>query len=142
MSVGDMCPVDIISDLNGYIVVLYFWSKSCPACHANMDDVHRIRDAYSGYGLETISIHRPMNESDLDESRVCDVAKEIGITEKLIFDSDHKIGDEMGVEAWPTYFLFDREGRLRRHAKGQFGIRMIEQALLRLVDEEAKLKSS
>ena len=45
------------------------------------------------------------------------------------------------MDAWPTYFLFDKEGKMRRHAKGNFGVRMIEQALIRLFDEdEAQVK--
>ena len=77
-----------------------------------------------------------MGEFDLDEAKVLEVAKELGITEKLIFDNDHKIGDELKVDAWPTYFLFDKDGKVRRHAKGQFGVKMIEQALIRLFDED------
>jgi hypothetical protein len=76
-----------------------------------------------------------MGEFDLDEETVRKVAEDLGITEPCLLDNDHKIGDALGVDAWPTYFLFDEQGRLRRHAKGNFGVRMIEQALIRMYDE-------
>ena len=123
----------ICSDL-----LICFWSKSCSACHANMPHLQKLRDEYGPKGLEVISVHRPMGEFDLDEAKVLEVAKELGITEKLIFDNDHSIGDELKVDGWPTYFLFDKEGKVRRHAKGQFGVKMIEQALIRLFDEDGE----
>jgi hypothetical protein len=101
-----------------------------------MPELHRIRDNYADRGLQLIFVHRPMSESDLDEEAVRTVADELGIAEPLIFDNDHKIGDELGVNAWPTYFLIDSNGKVRRHTKGQSGVKMIEQALIRLFDEE------
>jgi thiol-disulfide isomerase/thioredoxin len=115
--------------------IIGFWSKSCPACHVNMPHLHKLRDSYKNKGLEVISVHRPMNERDMDEAEVRKVADELGITETLIFDNDHKIGDALGVDAWPTYFLIDPDGTVRRHARGNFGVRMIEQALIRLLGE-------
>ena len=126
---------------SGFFQIVYFWSKSCPSCHVNMPHLQKLRDEYGPKGLEVVAVHRPMGEFDLDEAKVLEVAKELGITEKLIFDNDHSIGDELKVDAWPTYFLFDKEGKMRRHAKGNFGVRMIEQALIRLFDEdEAQVK--
>lgn len=115
--------------------IKYFWSKSCPSCHANMPHLQKLRDEYSPKGLKVVSIHRPMGEFDLDEEAVRKVATELGITEELILDNDHKIGDELGVDAWPTYFLLNPDGSVRRHARGNFGVKIIEQALIRLYSE-------
>ena len=79
-----------------------------------------------------------MGEFDLDDEAVRKVAGELGITEELIFDNDHKIGDELGVDEWPTYFLLDADGKVRRHARGNFGVKMIEQALIRLLGEPSE----
>ncbi len=76
-----------------------------------------------------------MHEVDLDVEAVQAAAEEMGITEPLILDNDHKIGDALGVDAWPTYFLIDPDGTVRRHARGNFGVKMIEQALIRLLGE-------
>ena len=117
-------------------LIIHFWSKSCPACHANMPHLQKLRDGYSDNGLQVIAVHRPMLDADLDTEEIHKVAAELGITEPCALDNDHKIGDALGVDAWPTYFLFDSEGKLRRHAKGNFGVRMIEQALIRMYGEE------
>ena len=42
----------------------------------------------------------------------------------------HIKGDELKVDVWPTYFLFDKDGKVRWHTKEQFGVKMIEQAMI------------
>jgi thiol-disulfide isomerase/thioredoxin len=116
-------------------IIVEFWSVSCPFCKDNVPEISSLCDKISGFPVHRISVHRPMGESDLDEAKVLEVARELGITEKLIFDNDHSLGDELGVNSWPTYFLFDSNGSLRRYAPGQLGVRMIEQALIRLSGE-------
>ncbi|MCX6369363.1 MAG: TlpA disulfide reductase family protein, partial [Armatimonadetes bacterium] len=124
--------------------LIFFWSISCPSCHVNMPELCRVRDAFAGKGLMTIAIHRPMNDSDLEVARTIEVAKTLGVEAELVFDNDHSIGDQLDIEAWPTYFLFDAEGKLRRKAAGQLGIRMIEQSLIRMLgepDEKVEVQS-
>jgi thiol-disulfide isomerase/thioredoxin len=119
------------------LTIIYFWSKSCPSCHANMPELQKIRNGYADKGLQVISIHRPMGEIDLDIEEVRKIAQELGVTEPCALDNDHKIGNALGVNAWPTYFLFDGEGKLRRHATGNFGVKMIEQALIRMYKQDS-----
>jgi thiol-disulfide isomerase/thioredoxin len=122
----------VVTDLT----IVHFWSKSCPACHANMPHLQKLRDEYANKGLQVVAVHRPMSDFDLDIEEIQKVATHLGLTEPCALDNDHKIGDALGVDTWPTYFLFDAEGKLRRHAMGNFGVRMIEQALIRMYKED------
>jgi len=97
-----------------------------------MPHLQKLRDGYEARGLRTVAIHMPRGEGELDEAKVRAVADEIGVTETLILDNDHRISEAFGVSAVPAYFLFDVEGKLRRHALGNFGVRMIGEAVKRL----------
>jgi thiol-disulfide isomerase/thioredoxin len=136
MKIGD--PFPTVEFLPEFPCVLNFWSRSCPACHANFPLVIEVQNKFKLSGVHVYFVHRPMSESDLDEAIAIEHASHSGFEDFLIFDSDHKIGNLLGVEAWPTYFLFDSIGKLRRTAKGEFGIRIIEQALTRMFSEENK----
>lgn len=116
------------------VTLVHFWAMSCPACKMNMPYLQELRERYGPKGLRTVAVHMPRGPFDLDVEKVKKVATEIGITEPCAIDNEHEIGDTFGVDAWPAYFLFDAEGKLRRQAKGNFGVRMIEQALIRLFD--------
>jgi thiol-disulfide isomerase/thioredoxin len=132
--------VPITSEGKENLTIIHIWSKSCPACHENMPHIKKIKEEYAKHGLQVIGVHRPMHKPDMDVEEVRKVAVELGVTEPCALDNDHKIGDALGVDAWPTYFLFDETGKLRRHAKGNFGVRMIEQALIRMYGEDEKVE--
>ncbi len=100
-----------------------------------MPDLQELRDGYVPKGLQVVAVHMPRGEFDLDVEEVRRVAEELGVTEPCAIDNEHKIGIAFGVDAWPTYFLFDAERKLRRHARGNFGVRMVEQVLIRLFDD-------
>lgn len=107
-----------------------------------MPHLQKLRDDYATRGLQTVAIHMPRGDSELDETKVRAVATEIGVTETLILDNDHKISEAFGVNAVPAYFLFDSEGKLRRHALGNFGVRMIGEAAKRLFGDTEHAKES
>lgn len=130
---GDPVPPALLTDSTANAVCLFhIWSISCPACKANMPHLQTLRDQYAERGLRTVAIHMPRGDNELDEATVRKIADEIGVTETLIFDNDHAVSGAFGVNAVPAYFLFDAEGKLRRHALGNFGVRMIGQAVQRL----------
>ena len=112
--------------------LLHIWSISCPSCKSNMPHLHKLRDQFATHGLQTFAIHMPRGEGELDEEKVRAVADEIGVIELLLFDNDHEISETLGAHAVPAYFLFDAEGKLRRHALGNFGVRIIGEVVKRL----------
>jgi thiol-disulfide isomerase/thioredoxin len=111
--------------------LIHFWAISCPACKVNMPHLQILRDTYGPYGLQVVAVHTPRGDFDMDRESVKKVAAEIGITEPCAIDNERAIGDAFGVDAWPAYYFFDGEGKLRRRAVGNFGVRMIEQSLIR-----------
>lgn len=115
---------------NDGAVLVHFWAMSCPACHANMPHLQDLRAGYAGKGLSVVAVHMPRMESDLDISQVRHVAAELNILEPCALDNEHRVGDEFGVNAWPAYYLFDADKKLRRRAVSNFGVNMIQQALL------------
>lgn len=120
---------------SGQPLLVHFWAMSCPACHENMPHLQALRAQYGPEGLQVIAVHRPRGPFDLDGEKLRQVAADLGVTEPCALDNDHTVGDRFEVSAWPTYFLFDAELKLRRHAMGNFGVRMIEQALRRYYGE-------
>lgn len=95
----------------------------------NHPDLQKLGKKYCSSGLNLVPVHMPRGAWELDETKVREVADELGIAEPLILDNDHSVTDRFGVDAVPTYFLFDLDGRLKRRAAGNFGLKMIEAAL-------------
>lgn len=141
LKVGDPIPIEMFECLNddtSKSLLVHVWSISCPACKANMPHLQALRDKYAERGLQTVAIHMPRGEAELNEAKVRLVSDAIGVTETLVSDNEHKISEAFGVNAVPAYFLFDAEGKLRRHALGNFGVRIIGQAVQRLFGDDSE----
>ncbi len=115
--------------LKGEPVLVYFWATSCHICHDNLPKLQAWRDEYLPKGLKMISIHCPRMKSDTDIEKVKASIEECGIVESCGIDNLHKLKQAFDNDLWPAYFLFDREGNLKRRAAGNAGLSMLEPIL-------------
>lgn len=121
--------------LVGVPVLVYFWSVSCRVCRDNMPRLQMWRTEFVPYGLKMIAIHAPRQESDTDLMKVLKLIKEFGIVEPCAIDNRHDLMAIFENRFWPAYFLFDREGKLRRRTTGDAGILILQPVLEQLIRE-------
>ncbi len=110
-------------------ILIYFWAISCPVCHANMPKLTTWRETYVPKGLNMIGIHCPRMKTDVDIEQVKAAIAKFGIVESCGIDNMHWVRQAFDNEYWPTYYLFDREGHLKRRAAGKNGPVMLEPTL-------------
>ena len=123
------------ADLSGSLCLIQFWAVSCPMCKRNFPKLQSLIDEYSMHGLQLLSIHMPRSESDMDVEKVKIAVQELGLIGPCAIDNDHAIGNLFQTGgAWPYYFLFDAEGKLRSRAAGSLGLKMAENSLKRLLE--------
>ncbi len=111
-------------------IIVQFWAVSCPVCKTNLPRLQQFLETYRKDELSLVSVHMPRMEADTDVERVKAAAEELGLTGPCAIDNDQTGG------VWPTYFLFDAEGKLRSRAAGALGIKMAENSLKRLLELE------
>lgn len=124
------------NSLIGHLTIVHFWAVSCPLCKSNLPKLQQLIEANAPHGLKAVSIHMPRFEADTDVEKVIAAVKELDLTGPCAVDNQHTLGDRFGVVAWPSYFLFDRECKLRSRAAGQLGIKMAANSLARLISLE------
>jgi len=123
--------------LQGRPTLVQFWAVSCPVCKINMPGVLSFLETYQADGLQLLSVHMPRMEADMDVAMVRAVADELALTGPCAIDNAHTVGDLFQTGGvWPSYFLFDAEGRLRSRAAGNLGLKMAENSLRRLLAPE------
>lgn len=102
-------PEATLTQLRGKVLLLDFWHIDCPGCLTRMPRIHELQSKYGKIGLKVLAIH---------SARVGDFGKVPGFLGA--HDYDVSVGlDRQGkteanyaVEAWPTYYLIDRQGHL------------------------------
>lgn len=120
-------------------LLVQFWAISCPVCKMNTPKLQQFLETYQEHGLCLLSVHMPRMEADTDVERVKAAIGEMQLTGPCAIDNNHAIGDRFQTGGvWPSYFLFDAEGKLRSRASGTLGIKMAENSLKRLLELETK----
>ena len=99
--------------LRGRVVLVEFWTFGCYNCRNTLPYVKDWDAKYRDRGLTVVGVHTP----ELSEEYILDnVRREIlslGIKYPIVTDNDYKTWKAYSVEAWPTIFVLDKQGRIR-----------------------------
>jgi len=94
-----------LSDFNGKIVFLNFWTTWCPDCLFEMPSIEKLHAQLKDrdFVIIAVSLQEP-------GSRVKDFVKKFNLTFTILLDTDGKIGRQFGIRSIPTTFVLDRDG--------------------------------
>jgi thiol-disulfide isomerase/thioredoxin len=108
-----------LNELRGHVVLIEFWTFGCINCRNTLPFIKSWHDRYQDKGLTVIGVHSP--EFD-EERKVENLRREVtslGIRYAVITDNDYQTWNAYHVEAWPTTFLLDKQGRIRWMHEGE-----------------------
>lgn len=130
---------EALKDADGRPVLIHFWSVSCGMCKDNLPRVTQWRESYRDAGLRVIAIHMPRYAEDTNTDSVRDAVAKYEINDALAVDNQHKLRDAFQNENGyvPAYYLFDEHHKLKSFAAGEFGVRVIEPAIERMLGAKA-----
>jgi peptide-methionine (R)-S-oxide reductase len=127
-----------LANLRGRVVVVEFWTFACYNCRNTLPYVKRWDERYREKGLTVIGVHSP----ELDEEKIlANVRREtasLGIRYPVVTDNDYATWKAYGVEAWPTIFVLDKQGRIRWSHVGEGAYDEAEAVIQKLLSEENK----
>lgn len=111
--------------------LVYFWATSCGICKENMPKLRELKNKYKAHGLKTVAIHMPRYEADTNLETVKENIEKYCIDDVCAIDNQHKLKDAfLNEQGWvPVYYLFDRDGKLKSRAAGEFGVGVLTAAL-------------
>ena len=124
-----------LKDLRGRVVLIEFWTFGCINCRNTLPFVKSWHNRYQDQGLTIIGVHSP--EFD-EERKVENLRREVtslGIHYAVVTDNDYQTWSAYHVEAWPTTFLLDKQGRIRWMHVGEGGYDDAERLIQRLLAE-------
>jgi peroxiredoxin len=100
-----------LSKFKGNVVVLYFWTDSC--CGDSLKYVERYYRQIKDRGLVVLAINEK-NNTDIVQS----YAETNRLTFTMLTDGMGMTAREYGVFGFPTIFILDREGVIRKKILG------------------------
>ena len=112
--------------------LIHFWSVSCYFCKRAMKELSQYRDLYQE-NLTVISVHFPRSEQDLDIELVKKTAEEYKITQSIYVDHEFQLAKAFSIECVPSYYLFDKQGKLRYYQSGGTNLKMLDTRINRII---------
>lgn len=106
-------------------VVVNIWASWCAPCRTEMPLLNRAADSYRG---RVTVLGVASNDAPEAAQRFLD---DLGISYPNVFDLDGSIRVKLDLSAYPTTYVFGRDGRLRATVKGGIS----EQRLAGLIED-------
>ena len=120
-----------LEGLRGKVVLVNFWATWCPPCRFEMPGFQRVYEDKKDQGFVILGI----STDRAGEGVVREFLAERGITYPVTMATGQVVQDFGGVQALPTSFLIDREGRIRQEIKGVFAEPTLRMAVDNLLAE-------
>lgn len=122
-----------LSDLRGKVVMLDFWATWCPPCQEEMPSLVKLAKEYEGKGLVFVAASR--DDDDVKEEVVTQfVNRHLPDLAPYVVYANDEMATAFKVEALPTLYFLDREGKVTDAVRGM----MSEPAIRRRIENALK----
>ena len=125
-----------LNELRGRVVLIEFWTFGCYNCRNTLSFVKSWNDRYRGSGLTIIGVHSPEFDEERKLENLRREISSLGIRYPVVTDNDYQTWNAYKVEAWPTVFLLDKQGRIRWMHVGEGDYAKAERLIQTLLAEE------
>lgn len=117
------------------ICLIHFFAVSCESCKLSLPDINTWYTDYGNLGVKILSVHMPRSENDTDIKLVEEVIAEYKIKQPCVVDNWHTIADAFSNKYVPSFYLFDKDSKLRHFQAGERASKMVEPVIKRLLQE-------
>ena len=118
-----------IAGLRGSPVLVEFGTYTCINWRRTLPYVKRWHSEYGPQGLRIVGVHTPEFSFERTRAYIEHELRELGVAFPMAQDNNFKTWRAFSNEAWPSFFLFDKVGRLRLQRDGEGYSATIEDAI-------------
>ncbi len=108
-----------MKDLRGKVVAVYFYAFQCINCQRNFPHYIAWHADLADDGLVVIGIQRPETSAEADIKAVTAAMRKDGFRFPVLFDKASNNWNTWGNTMWPTTYLIDKDGFIRRWWQGE-----------------------
>jgi thiol-disulfide isomerase/thioredoxin len=124
-----------LTELRGRVVLIEFWTFGCYNCRNTLPYVKGWDARYRAKGFTAIGVHSPEFDEERKPEHLHREVASLGIMYPVVTDNDYQTWKAYNVEAWPTTFLLDKQGRIRWRHVGEGGYGEAERLIQKLLAE-------
>ncbi|MCG6873023.1 MAG: redoxin domain-containing protein [Gammaproteobacteria bacterium] len=102
-----------VADLRGQVVLVDVWTFDCWNCYRSIPWLKQLAKKFAAAGLRLVGIHSPEFDHERKRENVVAKCEEFGIRHPVMMDNAHAYWQALGNRYWPTFYVVDRQGRIR-----------------------------
>lgn len=127
-----------LSDFRGKAVVLNFWATWCPPCKTEIPWFEDLQNRYGSQGLAVVGVAL----DDSSESDIAEFAKEMKMNYPVLLGKEETSDLYGGVDALPTTFYIDRNGKIITTVPGLADRKEIEDNIIKALNSKIEAASN
>jgi cytochrome c biogenesis protein CcdA/thiol-disulfide isomerase/thioredoxin len=125
-----------IEGLRGKVVLVDFWTYSCINCIRNNPYIEGWYQKYKDQGFVVVGSHAPEFAFEKVKANVEKAVRDQKLTYPVALDNNLNTWAAFQNRSWPTAYLIDAEGQVRRVHEGEGEYDQTEQAIRQLLQEK------
>ena len=102
-----------LKELRGTVVMLDFWTFDCWNCYRSFPWMHELEQELADEAFTVIGIHTPEFSHERLRSNVEAKIDEFKLRHPVMMDNNFAYWQMMGNKYWPTFYLIDKQGKVR-----------------------------
>lgn len=122
-------------DLKGKVVLVDFWTYSCINCIRTQPYLKGWYETYKNHDFVVIGVHAPEFAFEKVPANVEKAVKQANLTYPIALDNEFQTWTAFKNQFWPSSYLIDAEGNIRRVHYGEGEYKETEQAIRTLIRE-------
>ncbi len=122
-----------MASLHGKIVILDFWTYGCINCIHMIPTLQQLEAKY-GAALVVIGVHSAKFENEGNTTSIRQIVQRYGLEHPVINDSDFRVWQTYGINAWPTFVVIDPRGNVLALQAGEIPFEAFDRLLSGMVD--------
>jgi cytochrome c biogenesis protein CcdA/thiol-disulfide isomerase/thioredoxin len=125
-----------LQKLKGKVVLVDFWTYSCINCIRNNPYLDKWYQTYKDKGFVVVGVHAPEFAFEKNRVNVQNAVRDQKISYPVALDNDFMTWNAFSNRSWPSAYLIDAEGNVRRVHEGEGRYTETEQAIRELLVEK------
>ena len=96
-----------LAQYHGRVLVVDFWASWCKPCRQSMPWLNELRARYGEQGLVIIGVNVDAERADAER-----FLRDVPVDFEIIYDAQGTLAQKFGLQAMPSTFVYDRDGKL------------------------------
>jgi hypothetical protein len=118
-----------IAGQRGKVVLVEFCTYTCINWRRTLPYVNRWHSEYGPQGLQIIGVHTPEFEFERVRPNVESAIRELDVRFPIAQDNEFRTWRAWNNQAWPSFYLLDRDGQVRLVREGEGNAQEIERSI-------------